>query len=169
MSSQQQYQTVFGSLKDYTKGDLEIINDNPKYYTFSNVFEVAAKSKPYEKVAVAKNLEYVIEAVRAEGTSSWYAAAHDEFAVVMDGSLEVELVELAKPEAAIAHDKKGSQKLAGEPAGKPMGRVKMGRGHQLLLPQGAAYRFKAAQPGVFIMQTIVGDQTVEKWSEICYT
>jgi hypothetical protein len=169
MSSQQQYQTVFGSLKDYTKGDLEIINDNPKYYTFSNVFEVASKSKPYEKVAVAKNLEYVIEAVRAEGTSSWYAAAHDEFAVVMDGNLEVELVELAKPESVVAQDKKGSQKLAGEPVGKPMGRVKMGRGHQVLLPQGAAYRFKAQQPGVFVMQTIVGDQTVQKWSEICYT
>jgi hypothetical protein len=169
MSSQQQYQTVFGSLKDYTKGDLEIINDNPKYYTFSNVFEVASKSKPYEKVAVAKNLEYVIEAVRAEGTSAWYAASHDEFALVMDGNIEVELVELANAASVAPADKKGSQKLAGEPAGKRMGTVKMGRGHQVLLPQGAAYRFKAAAPGVFIMQTIVGEQTVQKWADICYT
>ena len=167
--SKQQFNTVFGSLQDFTKGDLEIINDNPKYYTFSNVFEVASKSKPYEKVAVAKNLEYVIEAVRAEGTSGWYAAAHDEFALVMDGDLEVELVQLARPESVVAADKKGSQKLAGEPAGQRMGTVKMGRGHQVLLPQGAAYRFKSAKPGVFIMQTIVGEQTVEKWSEICYT
>jgi hypothetical protein len=167
--SKQQFNTVFGSLQDFTKGDLEIINDNPKYYTFSNVFEVASKSKPYEKVAVAKNLEYVIEAVRAEGTSGWYAAAHDEFALVMDGSIEVELVQLAKPESVVAADKKGSQKLAGEPAGQRMGTVKMGRGHQVLLPQGAAYRFKSAKPGVFIMQTIVGEQTVQKWAEICYT
>jgi hypothetical protein len=167
--SKQQYNTVFGSLADYQKGDLEIINDNAKYYTFSNVFEVASKSKPYEKVAVAKNLEYVIEAVRAEGSSSWYAAAHDEFVVVMDGDIEVELVQIANPESVVAWDKKGSQKLAGEPAGQRMGRVKMGRGHQVLLPQGAAYRFKSAKPGVFIMQTLVGKQTVEKWSEICYT
>jgi hypothetical protein len=167
--SKQQYNTVFGSLADYQKGDLEIINDNPKHYTFSNVFEVASKSKPYEKVAVAKNLEYVIEAVRAEGTSGWYAAAHDEFAVVMDGDIEVELVRLAKPESVVAQGKKGSQRLDGEPAGQRMGRVKMGRGHQVLLPQGAAYRFKSAKPGVFLIQTIVGEQTVEKWSEICYT
>src|SRR5208337_4132982 len=105
--SKQQYNTVFGSLADYQKGDLEIINDNAKYYTFSNVFEVASKSKPYEKVAVAKNLEYVIEAVRAEGSSSWYAAAHDEFVVVMDGDIEVELVQIANPESVIASDKKG--------------------------------------------------------------
>jgi hypothetical protein len=39
----------------------------------------------------------------------------------------------------------------------------------VLLAQGTAYRFKAAAPGVFIMQTIVGEQTVQKWSEICYT
>jgi hypothetical protein len=39
--SKQQYNTVFGSLVDYQKGDLEIINDNAKCYTFSNVFEVA--------------------------------------------------------------------------------------------------------------------------------
>ncbi len=56
------FHTTFGSLASYEKGHIEIINDNPKYYVFSNVFEVAAKSKPYEKVAVAKNLEYVVEA-----------------------------------------------------------------------------------------------------------
>ena len=78
-----EYQTVFASLKDYTKGSLEIVNDNPKHYVFSNVFDVATKSKPYEKVAVAVNVEYVIEAIRAEGVSTWFAAAHDEVVVVM--------------------------------------------------------------------------------------
>ncbi len=43
----------------------------PGNYVFSNVFEVASKAKPYEKVAVGKNIEYVIEAIRAEGTSGW--------------------------------------------------------------------------------------------------
>ena len=81
-----EFRTVFASLHDYVKGDLEIINDNPKYYAFSNIFEVASKSKPYEKVVVALNQGYVLEAVRAEGLSPWYAASHDEFVIVMDGS-----------------------------------------------------------------------------------
>ena len=66
------YQTVFGSLSNYEKGHIEIINDKPKHYAFSNIFEVAEKSAPYEKVAVAKNLENIIEAIRAEGESEWY-------------------------------------------------------------------------------------------------
>jgi len=46
--------TRFGSLDNYEKGHIEIINDNPKNYAFSNVFEVASGAKPYEKIAVAK-------------------------------------------------------------------------------------------------------------------
>ena len=65
------------------------------------MFEVASKSKPYERVAVAKNFEYVIEAVRAEGTSPWYSAAHDEFVLCMDGEVEVHLVKLADPDAVV--------------------------------------------------------------------
>ena len=44
------------------------------------MYEVAGKAAPFERVAVAQNLEYVAEAVRVEGESSWYAAPHDEFA-----------------------------------------------------------------------------------------
>ena len=55
-----EYKTVFGALNDYQKGHMEIINDDPKAYPFSNIFEVANKSAPYEKVVVGKNLEYVI-------------------------------------------------------------------------------------------------------------
>ena len=42
-------QTVFGSLDSYQKGSVQIIDDNPKNYAFSNIFEVASQSKPYEK------------------------------------------------------------------------------------------------------------------------
>ena len=160
--------TVFGSLEDYVKGDLEIINDNPKYYAFSNVFEVADKSAPYEKVVVALNLGYVLETLRAEGQSPWFAAAHDEFAIVLDGSVRVDLVKLADPDEAIAPDKQGTIKVPGEPVGKKMGYVKASRGHQVLLPKGAAYRFDAANPGVILLQTILGELSVQKWSEICY-
>ena len=69
--------TVFGSLTQFEKGGIQIIRDDPRNYAFSNVFEVASKARPWEKVAVARNMEYVLEAVRAEGTSPWYAAAQE--------------------------------------------------------------------------------------------
>src|SRR3989442_1404512 len=102
-------QTVFGSLSHYEKGGVEVIDDDPKHYVFSNVFEVASKSKPYEKVAVGKNLKSVIEAVRAEGTSPWFAADHDEAALVMDGEIEVHLIKPDQPLAPAG--KEGSVRL----------------------------------------------------------
>ena len=91
--------TQFGSLDSYQKGGVQAIDDDPKHYAFSNIFEVASKSKPYEKVAVGKNLKYVIEALRAEGTSPWFASAHDEAALVMDGEIEVHFVKPDQPPA----------------------------------------------------------------------
>ncbi len=83
--------TRFGSLAHYEKGGVEVIKDDARNYVFSNVFEVASKARPYEKVAVGKNIEYVIEAIRAEGTSGWRVACQDEFALVMGGEVEVRL------------------------------------------------------------------------------
>ncbi len=160
------YRTVFGSLEKHEKGTIEIINDDPKHYVYSNVFEVVGKAKPYEKTAVAKNLEYVIEAIRAEGRSRWMTCAHDEFVVVLDGEVEVELVKLANAPAA-GTPKPGTVLLAGDPDGKRMGTIRLERGHQALLPVGAAYRFNAARPSAMIQQTLKGDLTVEKWGEIC--
>jgi hypothetical protein len=160
------YRTVFGSVDKYEKGTVEIINDDPKHYVYSNVFEVVAKAKPYEKIAVAKNLEYVIEAIRAEGRSRWMACAHDEFVLVMDGEVEVELCKPGGKGAAA--NQAGSVLLDGEPQGPRMGRIRLKRGHQALLPKGAAYRFTAARPSAMIQQTQKGDLTVEKWGEICY-
>ena len=162
------YTTKFGSLASNERGTLDIIDDDPKRYVYSNMFEVARTSKPYEKVAVAKNIEYVLEVLRAEGTSGWRTAAHDEFALVMDGEVEVRLVKLDDP-SIVAPDKEGSIALPGEPAGRKMGVVKAGRGHMTLLPAGAAYQFHADQPGVILLQTIGGDDTVYKWAEICQT
>jgi hypothetical protein len=159
--------TVFGALGNYQKGGVEIINDDPRNYVFSNVFEVAEKARPYERVAVGKNFEYVIEAVRAEGTSPWFAAAHDEFALVMDGTVEVRLL---KPDApVVAAETAGAIALAAAPKGRKMGRVVAGRGHMTLLPKGAAYQFHADRPAVIIIQTIQGAVTIERWAEICQT
>jgi hypothetical protein len=160
-----EYTTQFGSLSDYRKGGIEIINDSPKHYAFSNIFEVASVSKPYEKVAVGKNMEYAIEAIRAEGTSGWYTCDHDETVLCMDGSVEVSFVKLLTPVAS--EGALGAHAIAGEPDGIPMGRVVLGKGHMALLPKGSAYRFSAAAPSVLLQQTCVGPETIERWAEIC--
>jgi len=167
MSAAPTFRTVFASLDHYVKGKVEIVDGSPKHYALSNIFDVAARSNPYEKVVVAMNLGYVIETLRAEGTSDWYAASHDEFAVVMDGEVEVELVKLDNPESVVPAGKQGSVRVGGEPKGRKMGRIECKRGHQALLPKGAAFRFRARKPGVLLLQTILGDLSVQKWAEIC--
>jgi len=157
--------TRFGSLEHYEKGGVQPLGDDPRNYAFSNVFEVTSNSAPWEKVAVARNLQYVIEAIRAEGTSPWYAASHDEAAIVMDGEVEVRLVKLDPPLMAEEHE--GTTALEGDPKGRAMGYVLAKRGHMMLLPKGAAYQFRAARPGVILLQTIKGDLTIERWKDIC--
>ncbi len=159
------YKTVFGSLKAYTKGGIDIINDDPKHYAFSNVFEVANMSKPYEKVAVGINQEYALEVVRAEGVSTWYTCDHDETMLCVDGSVEIDFVKLDSPLAPVG--KGGAITISGEPKGKKMGRVVLKQGHQALLPKGSAYRFTAKDASVCLQQTLTGDLTKTRWSEIC--
>ena len=160
------YTTRFGSLQRYEKGGVEVINDNPKNYTFSNMFEVASMAKPYEKVAVGKNMEYVLECMRAEGVSGWRTASHDQFALCMDGEVRIELV---KTDQGPPSDVEGSVAHDSEPAGPRMGRITVRRGHQALLPAGAAYRFDARRTGVLVIQTIAGADTKFRWNEICQT
>ncbi len=141
--------TVFGALHNYQKGGVEVIHDDPKNYVFSNVFEVAEKSMPYERVAVGKNFEYVIEAMRAEGESPWFAR-------------------LVKPrEPLTPSEQNGAVKLTAAPIGRKMGHIVAGRGHMALLPKGSAYQFTAASPSVVTIQTIQGDVTIERWAQIC--
>ncbi len=160
-----QYTTVFASLENFEKGGVDVINDDPKNYVFSNVFEVASHAKPYEKIAVAKNMQYVLEAIRAEGTSEWRATPHDEFALVLDGEVTIELFDpdetLVDPEAS------GSVAVDGDPAGKPMGQVVAGQGHMTMLPAGRCYRFTSDRPSVILLQTIDGPDTQHRWADIC--
>jgi quercetin dioxygenase-like cupin family protein len=157
--------TRFGSLAEYEKGGVQVINDDPRNYVFSNIFEIASKAEPYEKIAIGKNLKYVIEAIRAEGTSPWYTASHDEAAIVMDGEVEVRLVKLETQIVSEEHE--GTTQIEGSPKGRKMGSIVARRGHMALLPKGAAYQFHASKPGVILLQTIQGDLTVERWKEIC--
>jgi hypothetical protein len=162
------FTTRFGSLDSFEKGYVEPIDDDPKHYAFSNIFDVASRSKPYEHVAVGKNRQYVLEVARAEGTSSWRTCAHDQSALVMDGEVRVEFVELGadqRPDPASS----GSATLAGDPGGRRMGHAVCRRGHMALLPANAAYRFSAERPSVLLIQSIEGPETIYRWNEICQT
>ncbi|HXZ10107.1 MAG TPA: hydroxyquinol 1,2-dioxygenase [Paraburkholderia sp.] len=159
-------QTWFGSLDNFRKGSIEIIKGKPQHYAMSNVFEVASRAEPWQKIVVGKNLKYVIETLRAEGSSPWFAASHDEFAVVLDGEIDVHFNKPSDGPLVDAQTE-GTVRLDGKPSGQSMGYVRLRRGHQALLPAGAAYQFEAVTKGVVLVQTILGRCSVEKWAEIC--
>ena len=164
-----EYQTVFGSLEHYEKGGVQVIDDDPKHYVFSNVFEVASKSKPYEKVCVGKNLDYVLE-VAARRRHVALVRGRPRRVGADHGRRGRGPLRQAGSGGRCRPGRKAPIKLAAEPKGKKMGWVKCRRGHQALLPKGAAYQFRAVgKPGVIMLQTIKGDLTVEKWAEICQT
>jgi hypothetical protein len=160
------YVTRLASLDNYEKGGVEVINDDPKNYAFSNIFEVASRAKPFEQIAVGKNFEYVLEVVRVEGISGWRACSHDQSALVLDGEVEFTLRTLAGSESLPAN---GSVGVGEEAAGVAMGRVIARRGHLTLLPAGRVYRYGASRPAVLLIQTVEGVDTQYRWAEICQT
>ena len=113
------FHTVFGLLDSYKKGEIEITSGSAQHYAFSNVFEVASKSAPYEKVVAGKNLEYVIEVLRTDGQSPWFACAHDEFVIQMDGEVRIEFIKLDTP----PQSGRGTVNAGTQPAGRKMGYV----------------------------------------------
>ena len=163
-----EYKTTFASIDNYNKGGVQMVSGNIKDYVFSNVYEVAANSKPYERVVVAKNLVYTLESCRAEGESPWYTCAHDEFAIAFDYDVEVHYIKMDDT-SFIDDEKDGSFRLEGKPAGQYMGKIILNRGHQALLPEKIAYQFKAEKPATLVLQPILGDESNEKWNEICLT
>ena len=163
------YVTKFGSLDKFEKGGVQVINDDVRHYAFSNCFDIASRAKPYEKVVFGQNQIYVLETVRAEGTSPWYTCAHDEFALIMDGEVEIHLVKLDVHQTVPDPDHDGAVLVEGEPRGQKMGWMKIKRGHQALLPKNAAYQFRSAKPAVVILQTCKGDLSIERWADICQT
>lgn len=164
------YQTRFGSLKNFEKGHVEMIDDDVRHYAFSNCFDIASRSAPYERVVFGQNQIYVLETLRAEGVSPWYTCAHDEFALVMDGEVEVHLVKLDESQCVADVEKNGAVLVSGAPKGQAMGWMQLSRGHQALLPKNTAYQFRTpGEPGVLVVQTCKGELSVEKWADICQT
>jgi hypothetical protein len=87
----------------------------------------------------------------------------------MDGNVRVDLAKLA-PAQAVPAASRGSRRLDGSPLGPTMGWLGLKRGHQALLPRGAAYRFRSPKTaGVIVLQTMQGPCSVERWAEICLT
>ena len=157
--------TKFASVSDFEKGGGEVIgNDQPRRYLFSNLFDVAAKSQPWERVVVAKNLEFTIECARAEGESPWYLSGHDETVLVMEGTLAVHFVQPAVVPGGAGN---GATRLSGTPSGKVMGHVRLQAGHLALLPAGAAYQIRPAGLCVVLFQSLLGAESIERWAEIC--
>jgi hypothetical protein len=76
-------------------------------------------------------------------------------------------VKLDQPEKWVPEGSEGAHRLEGDPDGRKMGRIVLGRGHMALLPKGAAYRFHADRPATLMIQTIQGPETIEKWKAIC--
>jgi hypothetical protein len=163
------YETRFGSLASFEKGGVQAIDDDVRHYAFSNCFDIASRARPYEKVVFGQNQIYVLETVRAEGVSPWFTCAHDEFVLCMDGEVEVHLVKLDAAQCVADADQNGAVLVQGEPSGPRMGWMKLQRGHQGLLPKHTAYQFRAAQPGVLVLQTCKGELSVERWADICQT
>ena len=127
------YQTKFGSLDSYQKGQVQVIDDDVRHYAFSNCFEVASKSKPYERVVFGQNQIYALECLRAEGASPWYTCAHDEFALVMDGEVEIHLVQLKGEQVVPDEEHLGAVLVKGDPKGQKMGWMKLRRRHHLMI------------------------------------
>jgi hypothetical protein len=165
--SQPTYTTRFGSLAAFEKGGVQNIADDVRNYAFSNCFEIASKSKPYEKVVFGQNQIYVLEAIRAEGASPWFTCAHDEFTLCMDGEVDIHLVKLDAEQTVPDTEHNGAVLVKGEPRGAKMGWMRIARGHQAMLPKNTAYQFRAAKPAVLVQQTCKGDLSIERWAQIC--
>lgn len=160
--------TRFAAIDDFVKGGVEIIgNDAARRYLFSNMFEVASQSRPWERVVVAKNLEFTVECARAEGDSPWFICGHDETCLVMQGDVDIHF--LAPADAALlpAVDEPGALQLATTPTGTKMGYVSLQRGHMALLPARAAYQLRPKNLGVVLLQSLQGCSSVERWAAIC--
>jgi hypothetical protein len=50
-----------------------------------------------------------------------------------------------------------------------MGRVAASAGHLTLLPAGCAYQFRPSELGVILIQSVMGEESIEKWADIVQT
>jgi hypothetical protein len=149
------------SMSHYTKGGVDIVDprENIKRYVYSNVYEISARAKPYDKLAVAKNGPYVVECIVAEGVMpTWQLQPHDEFILCLEGEVRVDFIEPRAELSAGGH---------AEVPGEEMGYIIVREGNLCLLPKGIAYKFRANRRSLLLQQAKQSADTVFAWEEIC--
>lgn len=149
------------SMAQYEKGGVDIVDPNEtlKRYVYSNVYEIGARAKPYEKIAVAKNGPYVIECIAAEGTmQQWRLQPHDEFVLCLEGEVRIDFIEPRVELPAGGH---------AEVSGEEVGYILVREGSLCLLPKGIAYRFKANRRSLLLQQAKQSADTIFAWEDIC--
>ncbi len=150
-----------GSMARHEKGGVDIVDprESIKRYVYSNVYEIGAQAKPYEKLAVAKNGPYVIECVVAEGVMPhWRLQSHDEFLVCLEGEVRVDFIEPRVELPAGGHS---------EVPGEAVGYIVAREGNLCLLPKGMAYKLSASRRSLLLQQAKQSDDTVFAWAAIC--
>jgi len=150
-----------GSMAQHAKGGVDIVDprEHIRRYVYSNVYEIGARAKPYEKLAVAKNGPYVIECMVAEGAMpKWRLQPHDEFLLCLEGEVRVDFIEPRTELPAGSH---------AEVPGEAMGYIIVREGNLCLLPQGMAYKLSAPRRSLLLQQAKQSEDTVFAWEEIC--
>jgi len=149
-----------GSMENYTKGSLLLIDDKPLNYAMSNVYEIGATwPKAYDRVVVAKNGPYVIACLRAEGEDrQWWYMPHDEYALLVEGELRVEYVEPRDELTPGPHR---------NVAGTEMGHMVLRDGSLASLPARVAYRMRAPKKSLVLLQTKHSPWLTYAWEDIC--
>jgi hypothetical protein len=148
-------------MSHYEKGGVDIVDpqEKVKRYVYSNVYEIGARARPYEKIAVAKNGSYVVECIAAEGMMPhWRLESHDEFLLCLEGEVRVDFIE---PRVELPTGKHP------EMQGEEMGYILVREGNLCLLPKGVAYRLSASTRSLLLQQTKQSDDTVLAWDTIC--
>lgn len=154
-------QPLSASMSHYEKGGVDLVDpqESVKRYVYSNVYEVGARAKPYEKIAVAKNGPYVVECIAAEGVMPhWRLEAHDEFVLCLEGEVRIDFTE-PRMELPVGNHS--------EVQGEEMGYLIVREGNLCLLPKGMAYRLSAGTRSLLLQQAKQSDDTVLAWETIC--
>jgi len=127
-----------------------------KDYASSNLFDVAAWARPWERIPVGRTGMAVLEVVRATGISPWFANARDESVLVLDGDIVIQYKRPNVPPVPPGYA--AAVRLQQEPTGDRMGWIRARRGHLARLPIGVAYEFRAiGGPGILLIQTNAAD------------
>jgi len=150
-----------GSIAQHRKGGVELVDprEQVRRYVYSNVYDIAARAKPYEKLAVAKNGPYVVECLVAQGVMpQWRLQPHDEFILCLEGEVRIDFLE---PRTELPPGNHANV------PGEELGYIVVREGNLCLLPKGMAYKLSASRRSLLLQQAKQSADTVFAWEEIC--